>query len=135
MSRYYIDKLNIKFSETPQGWCQDDQKQEFWHHEKNKYGFDEREIWSLHYTMDLLLYERLSMYKEKASKHIDLTSHKFTYKGQELTQLECIDKMLEGLKLNLTLDDLDEKRNDKNIQELIKDVYYLYALCKDTLWL
>lgn len=134
MGRYYIEKLGIKLEETPQGWNEGDSRQEFWSEERNKYGFDERETWSLNYTMNLFLYERLCMYKEIASKCIDLKYHKFTYKGTELTQLECIDRMIEGLRLDLTLGDYDKKREDKEISELIEDVYPIYALCKDALW-
>lgn len=132
MSRYYIDELGIDFEETPQGWNENDGRQEMWAKERKKYGFDERETWSLEYTMNLLLYERLCMYKEVAC--IDLNYHRFNYKGKELTQLECIDRMIEGLKLDLTLGDHDKKREDKEISELIEDVYPIYALCKNALW-
>lgn len=133
-SRYYIDELGIKFKDTPQGWCQNDSRQDCWDKEKDIYGFDQKETWCLYHTMDLLLYERLCMFKKYASETIDLSFHKFKYKEEELTQGECIDRIIEGLKLELTLDEFDEKRKDENIKELIADVYPLYSLCKYSLW-
>lgn len=134
MNRYYIDKLGIEFKDTPQGWNQDDSRQIYWEKERNKYGFDERETWSLRYTMDLLLYERLCKFKEYASECIDFTFHKFKYEYEILTQEECIDRMIEGLKLELTLDEFDEKRKCEKVKKLINDVYKIYALCKNSLW-
>ena len=134
MNRHYIDELGIKFEETPQGWNQNDSRQEYWKKEREKYGFDERDTWYLHYTIDLLLYERLCNFKENAKGCIDLTFHKFKYKDEILTQEECIDRMIEGLKLELTLDEFDEKRKCKKVQKLIDDVYPIYAICKYSLW-
>lgn len=134
MSRYYIDKLGIKYEDTPQGWNKGDSREEFWAEERSEYGFDERETWSLYYTVNLMLYERLCRYKDIAINCINLEYHKFTYKGVELTQLECLNRMIEGLKLDLTLDDYDEKRKDPKIKELIDDVYPIYGLCKNALW-
>ena len=66
MSRYYIDELGIALEDRPEGWNRGDGREEYWKQERNKYGFDERDTWSLYYTMDLLLYERLCSFKKNA---------------------------------------------------------------------
>lgn len=132
--RHYIDNLGIKLEETPQGWNKGDSRQDLWKKEREKFGFDERDTWDLHYTIDLLLYERLCMYKEKAENFIDLTFNKFEYENEILTKEECLNRMIEGLRLELTLDEYDEKREDPKVNKLISDVYKIYAVCKHALW-
>lgn len=60
--------------------------------------------------------------------------YKFEYKGETLTQEECIDRMIEGLKLELTLSEYDKKRDCEKVQKSINDVYKIYALCRYYLW-
>lgn len=134
MNRYYIDKLGIKHEDTPQGWNENDPRQKDWEEERQVVGFDERDTWSLNYTMDLLLYERLCMYREIAKECLDLSFHKFNYKNKSLTQGECLDKMIDGLKLQLTLGDFDERRKDPVIRRKIDCVYEIYTLCRHSLW-
>jgi hypothetical protein len=125
MSRKYIDDLGIKLENTPQGWCPNDFREENWTQERKVYGFDSRETWSLDYSFKLWLYERLSMYNE--INCIDTSFHKFKYKDETLTQQQCIDRMLDGLRLDLTLSDYCEER--KINQAKIDDVVQLFALC------
>lgn len=140
MNRKYIDDLGIKFEDTPQGFCNEEflenvpgTRGEYWHKERAIYGFDNRETWSLDYAIKLYLYERLCMYNEVNC--IDTEFHKFKYKGEELSQQQCIDRMIEGLKLDLTLSDLNEKRfKDENIKSKINDVFPILALCINSLW-
>ena len=128
----YIDDLGIKFEKTPQGWNAEDDRQEGWKQDREVYGFDERETWSLDYTFKLWLYERLSMYNEV--NRVDTKYHKYSYKGKEITLQECIDRILEGLKLDLTLDDYDTKRDDKTTQDKIDDTLPLFTLIFNNLW-
>ena len=125
--RRYIDKLGIKLEDTPQGWNAEDNRQEEWERDRKVYGFDERETWSLDYTFKIWLYERLSMYNEV--NIIDTTYRKYSFKDKEITFQDCIDRILEGLKLDLTLDDYDSKREDKETQDKIDDVLPLFTLC------
>ena len=130
--RKYLDELGIKFEDTPQGWNTEDGRQEKWKPERETYGFDERETWSLDYTFKLWLYERLSMYNDV--NRIDTKYHKYFYKDKEITLQDCIDRILEGLKLDLTLDDYDAKRDDKTTQDKIDDILPLFTLIFNNLW-
>lgn len=55
------------------------------------------ECWNIDYSFIKWLRPRLEIYKEDASKCIDLEFHKFTYKDIEYSQLELIDRMIELL--------------------------------------
>jgi len=43
----YLKDLGIKEVNTPQGWNKDDSRQERWIKEREIYGFDEKETWSM----------------------------------------------------------------------------------------
>ena len=53
-----------------------------------------RECWNLDYSFLNWLEEHLKIYKEDASKIVNLTFHKFVYNDKEYTQIEIIDKIL-----------------------------------------
>jgi hypothetical protein len=63
---------------------------------------DARDLWNLDMTLVGWLYERLNLYKDKAP--VDLDFHKFDIDGKELTQGQCIDRMINDCKIML-LDD------------------------------
>lgn len=132
MSRKYIEDLGIKFEDTPQGYCPNDLRENFWKEQREKYGFDSRETWSLDYSFRLWLYERLCMFNEINT--IDTSYHKFQYKNMTLTLQDCIDKMIEGLKLDLTLGRYDQKRNEGETKDKIQDIIPIFALCNQSLW-
>lgn len=111
---YYLEKLGIPIEKCGTNFCdKTDKRYADWMKEREKYGFDSRETWCLEHIFFSWLYERLMMYKEKASEIIDLTYHKFNIGGKEYTQMECIDKMLNLLEYILVSDidasDLDEE--------------------------
>lgn len=127
----YLRDLGIKEEDTPQGWCINDQRQEKWQKERDEHGFDSKETWSLDYTFRLWLYERLSMYNEVAPKVIDTTFHKYEWNNEIITFQDCINKMLEGLKIDLTIPD-DEKTDEQ--KQKAADVVKIFALCYYSLW-
>lgn len=136
MKRKYLEEIGVDLLDTPWGWNNDDtERKKEWSTEKEIKGFDTREIWSLDYTMDLLLYERLCNYKEVASEFLDLKFKKFKFKNEELTLEECLDRMINGLKYHITLDEMDEKRDDIEVKTAIAEIYEIYSVCNRSLWL
>ena len=125
----YLKDLCIKEDNTPQGWNKDDSRQERWIKEREIYGFDEKETWSMDFTFKLWLYERLSMYNEVNG--IDTSFHKYEFKGETITFQECIDRMLDGLKIELTV---DEYRRTEEQKEKVEDIVNIFALCLPSLW-
>ena len=112
MRRKYLDEIG----------CVD--RWDMWKYRKNAkelaeqraiYGFDERETFSLQETFYQWLYERLKMYREVGGVVVDLTFHKFEWKGEERSQLEMIDLLIKELEWALVgkaniYDDGDCKR-------------------------
>ena len=124
------DKEFLK-AEHPTKWAKGDKEREkIWYQERRKYGFDSRETWCLCSSFYIWLYERLMMYKEKASPIVNLEFHKFEYKGETLTQIECIDRMIEGCKLYIQ----DSEPEDEEIREKIKSVAEIWAMVLPYMW-
>lgn len=110
MKRKYLEDLGVK--DTWDTWgSKNDKRRKEWHEQRNIYGFDERETWSLNTTFLEWLYERLKMYMDSCDEFIDLTFHKFNYKGKEYTQREIILMMIEDLEFIL----VDKNEHWKNI--------------------
>lgn len=128
MSRKYLDDIGV--TERPDTWCIDDPRQERWKEQREIYGFDDRETWSLDFAFYCWLYERLKMYLEV--NFVDLTFHKFEYEGEELTQEECINCMLKGCELYFKHED------SWNISEedwkIIGDVTKIWAIVWPAMW-
>lgn len=61
--------------------------------QNKKYGFDQRDIYNMDYTMVVLLLERLELYLDKAGKIVDLDYHKIEYEGTVYTQRELAEKL------------------------------------------
>lgn len=129
--RQHIDDLGIKYKDTPQGTFsdQDDGRFPMWQKLRNKYGFDEREVWDITFSFELWLYERLMMYND--TNMIDTGMHTYVYKGKTLTLQNGIDRMIQGLEISLTND--GGKPSDKEFEQT-EDVRYLFALCYHQLW-
>src|SRR5574344_831656 len=88
----YLTDIGVKEKDIPCYWLPDDPRQEYWDQEKEQYGFDSRDTWSLDHTIALLIYPRLKMYNE--INCIDTTFYTVEHNGEILTQQQCIDKIL-----------------------------------------
>ena len=132
MSRHkYFEDLEEKCWEHPSHLgIVDSKRHKKWFQERRLYGFDSRETYSLNYTFYVWLYEHLMMYKEKAIEVIDLEYHTIVFNGENLTQLECIDKMLEGCRLYIK----DCESTDKEVQRKIKEVVEIWSIILPYMW-
>ena len=129
MKRKYLDDINVSKELRPELWKYSSTKEQKLKEQREIYGFDERETYSLDTTFYLWLYERLMMFKEVNC--IDMEYHTFKYKGEVLTQRECIDKMIEGCKLFLSNASLNYTEEE---QEKIDDVANIWALVLKYMW-
>ena len=128
MSRKYLDDIGVDL------WLglEDDERQERWAKEQEEYGFDERETWSLDHAFYCWLYERLKMYVERASKIVQLDFHKFEYEGEELTQQECIDRMIYGCEVYFAQE--DEWNISEEDRKIINDIAKIWAIVLPAMW-
>ena len=126
----YLSDLEIKEDQLPWNWCPNDKREKDWKEERKIHGFDSRDTWGLNYTLALLIYPRLKMYDEV--NIIDTNFHKFTFKDNEYTFQECIDKVLRGLEIFLTKDDFE--MIDEEIEEIQDTIKLLGEIWWDLWW-
>lgn len=128
MNRKYLDDIGM--SNRCDLWSPEDRRQKQWAKEREEYGFDERETWSMEHTFYCWLYERLKMYLDVNC--VNLTFHKFEYDGEELTQEECINRMIYGCEIYF------KQENDWDIseadQKAIDDVAKIWAIVLPAMW-
>lgn len=101
-----------------------------WQKQREEWGFDERETWSLDYAFALWLYERLKVYNQ--INIIDTSFHKIKYKEETLSFQDCIDRMIEGLKIRI-IDEFNWNLDADQIEK-VEDAMQLFALCYHYLW-
>lgn len=103
----YLDEI-ISPTEIVQNICLPDKRENEWEEQRAEYGFDERETWCMDVAFFQWLYERLRMYKEIGGEVVNLDFHKFDVNGNEMTQLQIIDRMLELLPWQIKKDTWDQ---------------------------
>lgn len=118
MSHKYLNKIGIKSTDT----CifnteeKDDSRNKRFKKQRKKYGFDERETWSMDYTLASWIYEHFMLYKK--INCVDLTFHKFDIpkwddkildEKVEITQEEGINLVLNNIKFFLKNEDFDKE--------------------------
>lgn len=89
--------------------------------------FDERDTFNLEYTLVCWLYERLRFFQEGTC--IDLNFHKFDIDGEELTQAQCIQRMIDDCKIIMVGNDWDDgefKKMDAAKDDLLKVLGKVY---------
>lgn len=98
--------------------------------EEDYHEFDERDTFNLDTSMLMWLYERLRFFQDEASKIVvfdDPTWKTFDIDGEKLTQMQCIDRMVEDCKVALLSDEDDEAdKMDAAMRDLFKVLSEVY---------
>jgi enoyl reductase-like protein len=96
----------------------------------------EKECWNLDYELVKWLNEHLKVYLEDASKMVDLTFHKYTYKKKKMTQEQVIKRLIEITGTLLGSEDSDywDIVWYTNVEELTNEMYDLLKLIHFSLW-
>lgn len=68
-------------------------KIKYWFQKRTR-GWSDDELWDLNISFFKYINSRFTEFKKQASKTIDLTYHKYDYKGKTYTQLELIDEII-----------------------------------------
>jgi hypothetical protein len=121
MKIYHYEKelgLNERMLFWEEDQMLDDDRQDFWKEQKEKYGFDEREVWSLYYRIALFIYPRLKMYSEIPSRPIGMTNEQWK---------EILDQMLTAFEI-IIKDEINKDSNEKIVRKGLKRFfkYFLY---------
>lgn len=128
MSRAYLDDVGhpeIILDEA------NDLRRFKWEAQRDFYGFDERETWSLDHAFYCWLYERLRAYLEW--NNVNLEFHKFEYRGKTYTQQQLIDMMLERLKFYFD-NHMDDWSLTEEQLDYIHEIEYIWATCLMSMW-
>ena len=84
--------------------------------------FDERDTFCMDNTLIAWLYERLRYFQDDKTC-VDLNFHKFEIDGETLTQIQCIDRMIEDCKVILLFNggsDFDDwKEENKYFEDVV----------------
>lgn len=128
----YLENLGIK----PEVYAvnlvsDDDPRNERFQKQREDYGFDESETWSLDSAFVEWLYSRLKMFMERADGFIDLSHYKFQFKGKEINQRDAINYIIDVLEQWLM--DEDKSFSSGNNDRLIEAVK-LFADILPAMW-
>ena len=98
--------------------------------EEDYHGFDERDTFGMDTTLIMWLYERLRYFQDVVTDTVVMDDPKWrTYEidGEQLTQLQCIDRMVEDCMVILLSDDIDEaEQMDAAKDDLFKVLSKVY---------
>lgn len=107
--------------------------------EEDYHEFDERDTFSLDSTIVMWLYERLRYFQDHVVNIVvmdDPTWRTFEVDGEQLTQLQCIDRMVEDCKIILLYEDwkdLGDKEWPK-IDAAMRDLFKVFSEVYWAMW-
>ena len=129
MKRKYLDQANIPNESRPDKWGKGTVRDKKWKKQRDKYGFDERDTYSMDTTFYCWLLEHLMMYNEV--NNLDLDKCLIKYNEQELTLQECINRMIDGCRIALTNSNYEF---DSELKSKVDDVVNIWAVTIHTIW-
>ncbi len=128
--KFYEQELGVTEEDYYQDDCffkDTDDRKEVWEAEREKYGFDSREMWNLDANICLFLYPRLRMYRDR------IVSFPATFDNLDNWK-SAVDKMIEGFRLAYTLRDWDYNEGCEEKREEMEEGLYLFAKHFKSLW-
>ena len=91
----YLEDLGLKKEDYGVNWLsKDDDRLKDFNDEKEMYGFCSAETWNMGRIFCEWLYSHCKMYLEKAEGTVDMEFHFIEIDDEELTQLQCIQRIL-----------------------------------------
>lgn len=79
--------------------------------EEDYHDFDDRDTFNMDCTLVAWLYECMRFFQDETC--VDLSYHRFDIDDEELTQIQCIDRMIEDCKVILLSDGTYDDEFDK----------------------
>lgn len=91
----YLEDLGLKKEDYGVNWIsKSDYRLKDFNYEKKMYGFCSAETWNMDRIFCEWLYSHCKMYLEKVEGIVDMEFHSVEIDGEEVTQLECIQRIL-----------------------------------------
>lgn len=118
-----------------------DKKLPFPYGEEDYPDFDARDTYCMDYTLVAWLYERLRYFQD-GNTCVNLSYHRFDIDGETLTQVQCIDRMVEDCKIilryNYGISFTDWKEEKKYFDNVVtpakNDLFKVLAEVYWTMW-
>ena len=125
----WMKELGIERGDLSANWNPKDERQDGWKEERKKWGFDERDTWSLYSTIAVFVYPRLKMFKE----------YSCGYPCSETKESwnEKLDKMLDAFKIIIEEDRKEYGMSEEEREEgwrKVSEGLDLFAECFRGLW-
>ena len=118
-----------------------DKRADKWKKERKKCGgWDERSSWNLNTFMVEQIYTWLKIYMDHADGFIDLSFYKFDIDDKQLTERECILRVLSDIEFWFSNNDADEKdfaiykELAMQAQTKIEEAFKILGIIMSVLW-
>lgn len=132
----FLEKINYSSNDSTSSFVfgmKDDKRNKRWRKERKKWGcWDERVGWNLNTFLLESLYTWLKIYYKRENKFINLECNKFNIDNIELTQKECIERMIDDLEYVLL--NLDNDKEFETVKTKIKDCFRILGECFFAMW-
>lgn len=139
----YFDKIGRKDSCTENLLykMKKDKRADKWKKERKKCGgWDERSSWNLNTFMVEQIYTWLKIYMDHADGFVDLSFYKFNIDGKQLTERECILRVISDIEFWFSNNDADEKEFAiykelaMQAQTKIEEAFKILGIIMSVLW-
>lgn len=125
----YLEDLGLKKEDYGVNWLsKDDDRLKDFNDEKEMYGFCSAETWNMSRIFCEWLYSHCKMYLEKAEGMVDMEFHCIEIDGEEVTQLECIKRIIK-----LTGEVLTES-NGETATKKLREAILIWAEVFPQMW-
>lgn len=109
--------------------------------EEDYHDFDNRDTFNMDCTIIAWMYQCLRFFQDEASQIVNFDYHRFDIDGEELTQRQCIDRMVEDCKVILLYNDLmfddwqdDKKYIDSVVNPAKDDLFKVFSKVYWAMW-
>lgn len=102
--------------------------------------FDDRDTFNMDGIIIMWMYQCLRFFQDEASKIVNFDFHKFEIDGVELTQRQCIDRMVQDCKIILYDDGAFEDYKEENdyitnvVDPAINDLFMVFSKVYWAMW-
>ena len=93
---------------------------------------DVRDTWNMDHTIILWMYERLKFFREQTPVNLDF--HRFEIDGEELTQAQCIDRMIEDCKICILADYVPFGEEFEKTNAAKDDLFKVWSAVHFAMW-
>lgn len=135
MARKILDELGAQGAQGTWNMVEDtDERHSAWALERDVYGFDSRDTWSLDSTMMELLYERLVMFKKRSYDMVDLSSSFVKIDGEVRSVDNVLDELIELSRTVIVNGNSSDSMDEAEVHAVAKKVWSIWTQAFQRFW-